>query len=38
MTSPTDSLRFLMVEDAATDAELNARELRRAGLDTWGPR
>ena len=29
----THSLRFLTVEDPATDAELNARELRRAGLE-----
>jgi len=30
MASPTHSLRVLMVEDAATGAELNARELLSA--------
>ncbi len=34
MASPRHSLRVLMMEDAATNAaELNARELRRAGLE-----
>ena len=31
-TTPSDELRILMVEDVATDAELELRELRQAGL------